>query len=362
LACALVVTLGLVWTSAGVAGHGFLANCPDPVAEVSLGTPVAEFPIPIRSTGNEDDSLDVVLTTNLPQGWFAQFCQVSTGTCYFDAARIALPAGAVDTIRVDIFPSATEAGHGWVRLDVASASEPYLDHSCVFTLYSGETIPDLGFTAECPEELALWVEGPYAQAEFMIPISRTGSDPDSVHVVLDSSGLPDGWFAQFCRVSTGTCYFDEAYFSFPPGAPDSIRVDIVTGQDPGWGEVTLWAHSVSVPSWGAECALRVYDRETSGAPEPPTLRPASLRVFPNPTSGTTRMELRIPGGGSARLEILSPDGRRILQRSLRVPDSGILRLAWDGRAADGRRLPAGVYLVRLRGENLHMSRKVLLIR
>lgn len=82
---------------------------------------------------------------------------------------------------------------------------------------------------------------------------------------------------------------------------------------------------------------------------PPTAPRADLRlaVTPNPSAGPARFAWRMSAAGRARLEVLDVSGRRVA-----VPFDGPLSagehaLAWDGRGADGRRVPPGVYLARL---------------
>lgn len=87
---------------------------------------------------------------------------------------------------------------------------------------------------------------------------------------------------------------------------------------------------------------------------PPDLAPR-LRAWPNPSSRDVSFRLAVPGD-YVSLEVLDTGGRRV--RELTVSD-GFAR--WDGRDARGARVPAGVYLVRLReGNAVHSLRVVRL--
>jgi hypothetical protein len=74
-----------------------------------------------------------------------------------------------------------------------------------------------------------------------------------------------------------------------------------------------------------------------------------LPPTPNPSRGSTRLGLTVPGAGRVRLEILDLKGRlvRLLLDSM-LP-AGRHELGWDGRDATGRALPAGTYFARLQG-------------
>lgn len=83
--------------------------------------------------------------------------------------------------------------------------------------------------------------------------------------------------------------------------------------------------------------LRVEVGDPSAAdPIPGT---AALRAWPNPFSGD--LNIAVGSGGSA-VRIYHPSGR-LLRRLELAPGGGMI---WDGRDAEGRELPAGVYLLR----------------
>lgn len=87
----------------------------------------------------------------------------------------------------------------------------------------------------------------------------------------------------------------------------------------------------------------------------PALRLAA--PAPNPTASGALLEFALPRAQRARLELLDPQGR-----SVRVLVDGDLsvgehRLSWDGTDAAGRRVPAGLYLARLRaGADVRLAR------
>jgi hypothetical protein len=101
--------------------------------------------------------------------------------------------------------------------------------------------------------------------------------------------------------------------------------------------------------------------EVVGVPEP---EPAvsSLRAYPNPFRAETMVAFRLPRAMDAEIAVYDLAGRRVRQLRSGAAASGESRVAWDGRGESGRRAPAGVYWVRLRGESVEDARRVVLLR
>lgn len=122
----------------------------------------------------------------------------------------------------------------------------------------------------------------------------------------------------------------------------------------------------------------------SGPPPPTSSAPAITLLyqnfpnpFPSPVAQGTCVWFDLAIGGAVRLEIYTLRGERV--RTL-VPADGLgpvlppgrygrafegvdagcdPRLRWDGRAGDGRLVPPGVYLIRLRAPGADGLRKAL---
>ena len=83
----------------------------------------------------------------------------------------------------------------------------------------------------------------------------------------------------------------------------------------------------------------------AGAPGDP-----GLRVSPNPVRGEVALIFEAPGpeAGACRLEVIDLQGRRVRRLLGGAPIAqGPQRVVWDATDEDGRRVPDGVYLVRL---------------
>jgi flagellar hook assembly protein FlgD len=58
-------------------------------------------------------------------------------------------------------------------------------------------------------------------------------------------------------------------------------------------------------------------------------------------------------------DVLDVTGRRVRRLASGLQDAGLREVTWDARDEGGRSVSAGVYFVRLRGEGLEASRKIL---
>jgi len=85
-------------------------------------------------------------------------------------------------------------------------------------------------------------------------------------------------------------------------------------------------------------------------PEQPT-RPLLLRAAPNPFGGATAFVFTLAQAARVELDVVDVTGRRVRRVFTSRLEPGEQRLAWDGRDDRGARLPAGVYLGRIRAGN-----------
>ena len=83
---------------------------------------------------------------------------------------------------------------------------------------------------------------------------------------------------------------------------------------------------------------------------------------PNPTSGTTALVLTLNENERAQVQVTSADGRVVRSMALPAGDARIERLDWDGRDADGRELPAGVYFIRAQSDRRDSHTQVVRLR
>jgi glucose/arabinose dehydrogenase len=128
----------------------------------------------------------------------------------------------------------------------------------------------------------------------------------------------------------------EAFAAFPQSL-----LDVTMGI-----EGSLW---VSTPT----AIYRILPHSNVGVGPAPA-RPSALTASPNPFRDHLALTLAAAPPGAA-LEILDLQGRVVR----RWPGSLSPNVEWDARGADGRPVPAGVYLVRVRGEGTVVTRRVV---
>jgi hypothetical protein len=160
------------------------------------------------------------------------------------------------------------------------------------------------------------------------------------------SALPGGGYAAWSGTSMAAPHLCGAAALMLQGNPDldpaqlgdMLRgscVDLgVAGYDHDFGHGRLDAHAA------VTAALSPLSAELA----PGDAVAAALAAYPNPFADRVRLDFAAARGGTPLVEIFDLQGRRL--RSL-VAAGARGSLFWDGRDAQGRSLPAGVYLARI---------------
>jgi flagellar hook assembly protein FlgD len=74
---------------------------------------------------------------------------------------------------------------------------------------------------------------------------------------------------------------------------------------------------------------------------------ALSRPSPNPSNASVLMRYSLPAGGSARLEVVDVNGRRVWVEEAAGLSAGDHAAVWNGRTVNGQPASAGLYFVRL---------------
>jgi glucose/arabinose dehydrogenase len=92
---------------------------------------------------------------------------------------------------------------------------------------------------------------------------------------------------------------------------------------------------------------------------------ASLRLSeaaPLPSRGSVTLTLTLPSPARVTFEICDLAGRRVWAAPATNVAAGERLLAWDGRDAQGRALPAGLYLARVSAGDERLTRRIVVVR
>jgi glucose/arabinose dehydrogenase len=136
----------------------------------------------------------------------------------------------------------------------------------------------------------------------------------------------------------------------PTGGYDSISA---FGQDSD-GELYVLDH-------GGGRVHRIVPA-TSGSVPPPVTRPRLGQNTPNPFNPSTQLPFSIPIDAEVTLTIHDLSGRHLRTLVRERFAAGEHIVPWDGRTADARDLPGGVYIARLSTGGGQSARKMVLAR
>ena len=96
----------------------------------------------------------------------------------------------------------------------------------------------------------------------------------------------------------------------------------------------------------------------------PTSQPQQFYLgqnYPNPFNPSTIIPYRLPVSTRVRLEVLNILGQRLATLVDAERPAGFHMATWDGTDASGRAVAAGVYLYRLVGDGVHLTRSMVLL-
>jgi len=104
---------------------------------------------------------------------------------------------------------------------------------------------------------------------------------------------------------------------------------------------------------------------TLGTPVDAPVAPAfssTLTIFPNPTTGATRLSFDLRRRGRGLLSLFTIQGRAVRRLATGELAAGRNQLVWDGRDEHGARVPPGLYYARLEVGDTRETGKVIVIR
>jgi hypothetical protein len=203
----------------------------------------------------------------------------------------------------------------------------------------------------CPET-PVWLDTPltlYASHDATID---TGNQTFGVYVTNAGSPLTG---ARVCLYKDGDVYEVEetagdglVSFSISPADSGSMMVTATkNGYLPYLGSTWVSGADAGVP--------------------PGAVAPLSMRVFPNPASGSVRVTYALPGGqpapaGKTFIDIFDARGRHVSSIPVERTTTSRNTVTWDGRSHSGARVPAGIYFLKISDGNDTISTKFVFLR
>lgn len=163
-------------------------------------------------------------------------------------------------------------------------------------------------------------------------------------------------FAEYdylCGLGEGGCT--------PPGLSREAQHTIVVQLLRPWldfvlrGDTGAWVEYEGLLTGAAgftylqECTGLAVEEEPWPWDATPNAEIRLARVVPNPFVHRARIEFEARGAGRVSFDIVSPAGERVRRLSARAAGPGVVAIDWDGRDAQGRPLPTGIYFARVAG-------------
>ena len=126
--------------------------------------------------------------------------------------------------------------------------------------------------------------------------------------------------------------------------------DIITGTDRIYG----------VKIYAGDSAWAVSVKEPPDEPIPADF--TEIKAYPNPFNSTVQLEIILKGGDDVDVSIYDLTGRLVKSLYSSSSSSGeVLNLTWDGVDEDGFSISSGIYFVSVKGENVSLTKKIVMV-
>jgi hypothetical protein len=145
--------------------------------------------------------------------------------------------------------------------------------------------------------------------------------------------------------------YDHSLFYLAGGTTPVITSVWTEELSPSYAEVAFQRWELGQSGGGGEQSASVFD---------PGIRPMLYAPAPNPFNGLTTIKFAVNTKGITKVSILDITGRRV-RNLLNMPQKpGIYTLTWNAKDDRERKLPRGIYFVRLETTNYSEARKLIL--
>lgn len=214
-----------------------------------------------------------------------------------------------------------------------------------------QTVPFM-IDAQSALRFSRWFDVPIYGVDGIYVIVTHTTGGDTLADTLDFIGTGGALNAGGGRPIQSGWYEEMYWLPYPAGETISVKISFVSDDEFGVGE-GFYIDDVIVER---VTAIEEYDDTTTTA---------LLQVYPNPFMHTLDIRLQIPDiSQKIALKVFDISGRLVADLSQQVSGTNYQSsvISWDGTDDLNRRVPAGVYFVRLETEDVDRTEKVILVR
>jgi hypothetical protein len=147
---------------------------------------------------------------------------------------------------------------------------------------------------------------------------------------------------------------------FGPGAPETLTVELPAGGTYYFVIDGRDADDHGVVSYSFSSCYHITGIDENSQLEP-YIRPM-LNVVPNPSDGIVDFEFALNHGSEVSLEVYDGSGRLIWGNQASYRDVGDHVIRWNGLNAKGIPAAPGVYLAKLKSEEIDAIRTFIIVR
>lgn len=203
------------------------------------------------------------------------------------------------------------------------------------------------------------------------------------HRLFDGAGTSSDVSASLALDAEDNAYV-AGLTTFPPQNRDWTAVKYTPGGDEAWsvhwagpsgandgaegiavsatGDVIVVGQTYS-PEQLSDAVAILYRQESAAAATPPaSVSGLKLRAQLNPFSHQTQLQFQLERSGAMRLSVYDVRGRRVRVLRDGFAAAGDHRIVWRGEDEQGRKLPSGMYVLRLESGAENASVRVGLVR
>jgi uncharacterized membrane protein len=208
-----------------------------------------------------------------------------------------------------------------------------------------------------PTQVLGWVDG--SEPQNGLNIASAVSYDGSIAVGYCSfDGTPFATTGLVWTAATGVIDVNEFLADNGVLVDPNFTIQSMTAMTPDGRQLFGYGQMLVPPYTGR--AFRITLPSTLDAPRPVAAAGLELAApRPNPSAAVTRLDFTLPSASSAELSVFDAAGRRVATLVQGDLPAGRHSASWDGHAAGGGQVAAGLYFARLATQQGTVSRRIV---